>query len=140
MERQPRTGNSGSHDRRRRHRSDSNHLRRRHCRCADGRDEYHQRQRCPKCRCLGHSAIAKAIGNSGLAELVGNALISGLSGMGETGILIGIFILTSSFTLLITNNAAAAIVFPIALSVTQTLNLNPQSVMLTLALAASTCF
>lgn len=84
--------------------------------------------------------IAKAIGNSGLAELVGNALISGLSGLGETGILIGIFILTSSFTLLITNNAAAAIVFPIALSVTQTLNLNPQSVMLTLALAASTCF
>lgn len=84
--------------------------------------------------------IAKAIGNSGLAELVGNVLISGFSCLGETGILIGIFILTSSFTLLITNNAAAAIAFPIALSVTQTLNLNPQTVMLTLALAASTCF
>lgn len=84
--------------------------------------------------------IAKAIGNSGLADVVGNGLISGLSFMGDTGILIGIFILTSSFTLLITNNAAAAIVFPIALSVTQSMNMNPQTIMLTLALAASTCF
>ena len=84
--------------------------------------------------------IAKAISNSGLADVVGNGLISGLSFMGDTGILIGIFILTSSFTLLITNNAAAAIVFPIALSVTQSMNMNPQTIMLTLAMAASTCF
>ena len=84
--------------------------------------------------------IAKAISNSGLASMVGNGLISGLSFMGETGILIGIFLMTSTFTLLITNNAAAAIVFPIALSITQTMNMNPQAIMLTLALAASTCF
>ena len=84
--------------------------------------------------------IAKAISNSGLADLVGNSLINGLSFMGETGIIIGIFILTSTFTLLITNNAAAAIVFPIALSISQTMHLNPQAIMLTLALAASTCF
>jgi len=84
--------------------------------------------------------IAKAISNSGLADVIGNGLINGLSFMGETGILIGIFILTSTFTLLITNNAAAAIVFPIALSITRSMNMNPQAIMLTLALAASTCF
>ena len=84
--------------------------------------------------------IAKAISNSGLADVVGNGLISGLSFMGEIGIIIGVFILTSTFTLLITNNAAAAIVFPIALSISQTMQLNPQAIMLTLALAASTCF
>ncbi len=84
--------------------------------------------------------IAKAISNSGLADVVGNGLISGLCFMGEIGIFIGIFILTSTFTLLITNNAAAAIVFPIAISITQSMNMNPQALMLTLALAASTCF
>lgn len=84
--------------------------------------------------------IARAIGNSGLAEVLGNGLINGLSFMGDIGIIIGIFALTSTSTLLITNNAAAAIVFPIALSITQTMNINPQAIMLTLVLAASTSF
>ncbi len=85
--------------------------------------------------------IAKAIANSGLALSIGNFLITTLSFLGPIGVIIGIFVLTSAFTLLITNNAAAAIVFPIALSVSQAVpEISQQAIMLTLALGASTCF
>ncbi len=85
--------------------------------------------------------IAKGLANSGLATNLGTFLIDNLSFLGPIGIISGIFILTSASTLFITNNAAAAIVFPIALSVVKT---NPEialkPVMLILALGASTCF
>ena len=85
--------------------------------------------------------IARGIANSGLANIVGNSLINTLSFMGPIGIIMGIFILTSAFTLLITNNAAAAIVFPIALSISKVMpGVSQKAIMLTLALGASTCF
>ncbi len=85
--------------------------------------------------------IARGIANSGIASAVGNSLINTLSFMGPIGIIIGIFILTSAFTLLITNNAAAAIVFPIALSISKVVpGVSQKAIMLTLALGASTCF
>lgn len=85
--------------------------------------------------------IAKGISNSGLAHSIGIFLTNTLGFLGPIGVIIGIFILTSAFTLLITNNAAAAIVFPIALSVSHSVPaVSQKAIMLTLALGASTCF
>ncbi len=84
--------------------------------------------------------ISKAMANSGLAELIGSALINSLAFLGPIGILISVFLLTSLSTLFITNNAAAAIVFPIAYSIVLSTQINIQAVMLILALGASTCF
>jgi len=85
--------------------------------------------------------IAKGIANSGLAVSIGNFLTTTLGFLGPIGVIIGIFILTSAFTLLITNNAAAAIVFPIALSISDAVpQISQKAIMLTLALGASTCF
>jgi len=85
--------------------------------------------------------IAKGIANSGLAVSIGTFLTTTLGFLGLIGVIIGIFILTSAFTLLITNNAAAAIVFPIALSISDAVpQISQKAIMLTLALGASTCF
>jgi di/tricarboxylate transporter len=49
-------------------------------------------------------------------------------------------VLTSLSTLFITNNAAAAIMFPIAYSMSQALPLDLKPIMLILVLGASSCF
>lgn len=84
--------------------------------------------------------IARGLDNSGLAEVVAGGLVNTLDVFGSVGIIAGLFAATSLFTLLITNNAAAAIMFPVALSIAQSIQLDIRPVMLTLVMAASTCF
>lgn len=84
--------------------------------------------------------IARGLQNSGLATLIAHNLINLLDFAYPVGIIAGLFVVTSMFTWIITNNAVAALMFPIALSITQALNVDPRPFMLTLALAASTCF
>lgn len=84
--------------------------------------------------------VGKALENSGLADLVANHLIYSLHGFGIIGIIAGVFFITSIYTELITNNAAAALMFPIALSTAQHLNSDPRPFMITIAIAASACF
>jgi len=84
--------------------------------------------------------IGKAMTNSGLADLIANGLINSLEGFGIIGIIAGIFFITSFYTELITNNAAAALIFPIALSTAQNLQIAPKPIMITIAIAASACF
>lgn len=84
--------------------------------------------------------VGKALENSGLADLAANHLINSLHGFGIIGIIAGVFFITSIYTELITNNAAAALMFPIALSTAQHLNVDPRAFMITIAIAASACF
>jgi len=85
-------------------------------------------------------ALGKGVQNSGLATHVGHFLIESLGGLGTIGIIAGTFVLTSLYTELITNNAAAAIMFPIALSTAQQIDMDPRPLVITLAIAASACF
>ncbi len=84
--------------------------------------------------------IAKGIANSGLADFAANTLVNTLDVFGPVGIMAGLFVVTSSFTWLITNNAVAAIMFPVTLSIAQTLQMDVRPFMMVLAVAASTCF
>ncbi len=84
--------------------------------------------------------IAKALEKSGLAATIANVLVTQLDCFGNIGIITGLFFLTSLFTWVITNNAVAAIMFPVTLSIAQTLNQDIRPFMLTLAIGASTCF
>lgn len=84
--------------------------------------------------------IARAIENSGLAAVVASGLIDSLGRFGPVGVVAGLFIVTSTFTWVITNNAVAALMFPVALSITRMLELDPHPFMLTLMMGASTCF
>jgi di/tricarboxylate transporter len=84
--------------------------------------------------------IAKGMANSGLADLVAKTIVNLLDFWGPIGIMGGLFIVTSSFTWLITNNAVAAIMFPVTISIAKTVQMDIKPFMLVLAVAASTCF
>ncbi len=84
--------------------------------------------------------IGKAMANSGLADIISSSIISFTQGFGIPGILAGLYFLTTLYTEIITNNAAAALLFPIALSTSQSLELTPLPFMLTIAMGASASF
>ncbi len=84
--------------------------------------------------------IGKALENSGVASLLANHIIMPLRFLGPIGIIAGIFFITSIYTEIITNNAAAAIIFPVALTSANLLNINPHPLLITLAIAASASF
>lgn len=84
--------------------------------------------------------IGKAITNSGIADIVADSIINSLNGYGIIGIIAGLYFITSIYTEIITNNAAAAIIFPIALSTASHMHLDPKPFMITIAIAASASF
>lgn len=85
-------------------------------------------------------AISKAMENSGFAGLVAEMIISVTSSLGPWGTLAILFIITNLFTELITNNAAAALAFPLALEISSQLNVNPMPFFVVICIAASASF
>lgn len=85
-------------------------------------------------------AISKAMVNSGVADLVASHII-GLSHNYTPHVLLAIlFLITNLFTELITNNAAAALAFPLALSLSNQLGVDPTPFFVVICMAASTSF
>jgi di/tricarboxylate transporter len=84
--------------------------------------------------------IANGIQNSGLAEVLADVATAAGLPLGMLGILFSIYMLTSLYTTIITNNAAAAFLFPVALSAAQSLSLDLKPFALTIAIAASASF
>lgn len=85
-------------------------------------------------------AISKAMQNSGAAEVIARTTINLSKGFGPMGVLAALFLITTIFTEIITNNAAAALVFPIALAAAQQLGVDPKPFFVTIAIAASASF
>lgn len=85
-------------------------------------------------------AISRAMQNSGMADAVAQFAI-GLAHQHGPLLLLGvIFIITNLFTELMTNNAAAALAFPISLSIAQHLGVSPMPFFVTICIAASCSF
>ena len=85
-------------------------------------------------------AISKAMQNSGAAEALARTTINFAKAFGPVGVLAALYIITAIFTEIITNNAAAALVFPVALAAAHQLNLDPKPFFVTIAIAASASF
>ncbi|MDD4107341.1 MAG: SLC13 family permease [Prolixibacteraceae bacterium] len=85
-------------------------------------------------------AISKAMQNSGAAESLARSTINFARAFGPAGVLAAIYLLTTIFTEIITNNAAAALVFPIALAAAQQMNIDPKPFFVAIAVAASASF
>ena len=85
-------------------------------------------------------AISKALQNSGAAESLARTTINFSRALGPVGVLAAMYIITTIFTEIITNNAAAALVFPIALAAAQQLNVDPKPFFVAIAIAASASF
>lgn len=84
--------------------------------------------------------LAAAMETSGLAADAANAVTSAFAGWGDRGALLGIVIATMILTEMITNNAAALLMFPIGLSLAENTDLNPVGVAVAIAVGASASF
>ncbi len=90
-------------------------------------------------------AISAAMTKSGFADLIAYYIISltdivSGSAYGVYIILAALFLITNIFTELITNNAAAALAFPLALAVAENLGMNPMPFVVCVCFAASSAF
>ena len=85
-------------------------------------------------------AISKAMVNSGVADAVAKYIIGLTEHYGPTVLLAVMFIITNLFTELITNNAAAALAFPLALSISSQLGVSPTPFFVVICMAASASF
>lgn len=85
-------------------------------------------------------AISRAMQNSGMADAVARFAISLSHDCSPTVLLAVIFIITNLFTEFMTNNAAAALAFPISLSLATEMGVNPMPFFVTICIAASSSF
>ena len=77
---------------------------------------------------------------TGMAQIIANFMIYIFMPMGKIGILSGIFIITSLLASYITSKAAAAIIFPISLSISLELEINYMPFVLIVAFASAANF
>lgn len=84
--------------------------------------------------------IGSAMTKTGLAEWIATNIIHITKGEGILLVLVLIYVLTNIFTEVITNSAAAALMLPIALEISQVLDVDPIGLALLVAIAASASF
>lgn len=86
-------------------------------------------------------AISKAMQNSGMADAVARFAIGLSNDHPNPYLLLGVvFVITNLFTELMTNNAAAALSFPISLAIAQHLGVSPTPFFVVICIAASASF
>ena len=84
--------------------------------------------------------ISKAMQNSGVADGIAHTAIGFAKNWGPIGVLACIYLLTNIFTEVITNNAAAAISFPISMAAAQQMGVDPKPFFVAICIAASASF
>jgi di/tricarboxylate transporter len=89
----------------------------------------------------GSFVIGKAMETSGAATVIADGIMSvfRFPGAGAWGVLAGVYVLTLVFTEFVTNNAAAALSFPVAYAASQSLDVSflPFAVAITIAASAA---
>lgn len=81
-----------------------------------------------------------AIGDSGLADHLASLVVELFEPLGNLGVLAGILIATMLMTELLSNNAAAVMMFPIAMAVATQANLNPRPFAIVVLFGATLSF
>nr|WP_183410164.1 SLC13 family permease [Litorivivens lipolytica] len=84
-------------------------------------------------------ALGAAMEKSGAARSIAEMII-GLSAGSPVALLAALFALTAAFSAVISNMAAAVILFPVAIAASQGLGIAPEPLAVTLMIGASTCF
>jgi di/tricarboxylate transporter len=84
--------------------------------------------------------IGAAMEQSGLAAFLGNYVIMGFDQWGPIAVLFAIVLATVVTTELITNNAAAVLIFPIAIAIAADMGLDPRPFAIAITVAASASF
>lgn len=85
-------------------------------------------------------AMATVLETTGAAALIANGMRAVFDGYGVIGAFVGIYLMTLILTELVTNNAAAALAFPIALSTARAFGVDPMPFVMVVAYGASAGF
>jgi len=81
--------------------------------------------------------LGKALVNSGCVEAIADSFVHLTGRWGPYAVLAGVYVMTSLFTETVTNNAAAALIFPFAVAIATELGVSPRPFVMTVAFAAS---
>ena len=84
--------------------------------------------------------MGTAVENTGLAALVGKGIVAVSQPVGPLALLAILIIVTSVLTEMISNNAAAVLMVPVAISCAGGLGVDPKPLLVGVAIAASTAF
>ncbi len=84
--------------------------------------------------------LGAAMQTTGLASAISEGLVSAFDVFGTVGVVLGLLVSVSLLTELVTNNAAAVVVFPIAASVSAQTGLDLRAIAIAIAVAASSSF
>ncbi len=84
--------------------------------------------------------LGAAMEVTGLAGDVAAALVGAFDGLGRAGIVFGVVLATAALTEVVTNNAAAVVMFPIAIAVAPDAGVDPRMLAIAVAVAASASF
>lgn len=88
----------------------------------------------------GAFGLGQAVSSSGLADQISNTLLNSIGSAGTFGAVVGVVLTTMVLTELITNAAALALVFPIAIDVAERSGLDPRLMVMGAAIAGSASF
>lgn len=84
--------------------------------------------------------LAAAMEASGLATTVADGLVGAFGGWGDRGVVLGIVLATIVLTEMVTNNAAALLMLPVAVSAAAATGIDPRGAAIAVAVAASASF
>jgi di/tricarboxylate transporter len=84
--------------------------------------------------------LGAAVTASGLAEVAAGVMVTAFRPWGPSGMLVAIAVATLLFTEVITNNAAAVLMFPIAIATANNMGTDPRGAAIIVAIAASASF
>jgi di/tricarboxylate transporter len=108
--------------------------------CLPLRDGYRAMQANVLILIVGTIALGTAMEKTGTAKFYAQEFISLLKSSGPVAILAGLLVFTSLSTQLLSNNATAVLLMPIAVSVALELGVNPKPFIVAVCFGASACF
>ena len=85
-------------------------------------------------------ALGTAMIKTGVADMIANTVIQVFLPFGRIALLVGIYLITTVLAAYITNKAAVAIMFPIAITAAKNLPIDPMPFVLTVSFAAAANF